>query len=175
MTTPMREKMIRASKKQRRYLRGRDPREIALRCGAEFENGDLTASSTTTSIPSPFPDLQVRLDATGKPCGLNRSSMFYYYLLMQTVALDGKVGRYRFRDLPGGMFYHQAYQGYSGDRLAKAIDNHSSYLSELRERSGWSSSPSETPRIRSMSTACKSRGGLLFGRRRFSCYGECSF
>ena len=22
------------------------------------------------------------------------------------------------------MFYHQAYQGYSGDRLAKAIDNH---------------------------------------------------
>jgi hypothetical protein len=69
-----------------------------------------------------FSDLQVRVQSTGKVCGLNRTSMFLYYLQMA----DGTptTGKWvAFRDLPGGMFYHQAYQGYSGDRLAKAIDN----------------------------------------------------
>jgi hypothetical protein len=65
----------------------------------------------------------VSIEATGKKCGLNRSSMFFYYFLTADGApyADKWIA---FRDLPGGMFYHQAYQGYSGDRLSKAIDNH---------------------------------------------------
>jgi hypothetical protein len=48
--------------------------------------------------------------------------MFLYYL--QTADGAPLAGKWiAFRELPGGMFYHQAYQGYSGDRLAKAIDN----------------------------------------------------
>jgi hypothetical protein len=48
--------------------------------------------------------------------------MFLYYL--QTADGAPFVGKWiAFRDLPDGLFYHQAYQGYSGDRLAKAIDN----------------------------------------------------
>ncbi len=123
MTTPMREKMIAQVAAQREKLRQRDPRELAARCGAEFENGILRLKFYGEPHTITFPGLDVRVEATDQVCGLNRSSMFFYYLL----TADGAplAGRWlAFRELPGGMFYHQAYQGYSGDRLAKAIDNH---------------------------------------------------
>ena len=41
-----------------------------------------------------------------------------------------------FRDLPGGMFYHQAYQSYSGDRLAKAIDNRTNVFERAAKNLG---------------------------------------
>jgi hypothetical protein len=123
MTTPMREKMIAQVAAQREELRQRDPRELAARCGAEFENGILRLKFFEEMHTITFPELKVHVEMTNKGCGLNRSSMFFYYLLTADGApLAGKW--VAFRELPGGMFYHQAYQGYSGDRLAKAIDNH---------------------------------------------------
>ncbi len=122
MTTPMREKMIAQVAAQRDELRQRDPREFAARAGAEFANGILRVKFYGEPHVLTFPELDVRVEATNKPCGLNRSSMFFYYFL----TADGTplAGKWlAFRELPGGMFYHQAYQGYSGDRLAKAIDN----------------------------------------------------
>ncbi len=123
MTTPMREKMIAQVAAQREELRQRDPRELAARCGAVFENGILRLKFFDEMHTITFPELKVCVETTNKECGLNRSSMFFYYLLTADGApLAGKW--VAFRELPGGMFYHQAYQGYSGDRLAKAIDNH---------------------------------------------------
>ncbi|MBI4787504.1 MAG: DUF3786 domain-containing protein [Chloroflexi bacterium] len=106
----------------RAALRERDPRQIAMKCGAEFDNGVLRPKFYGEPYVITFPDLEVRLEKTNKVCGLNRTSMFLYY--MQTADGTPLAGKWvAFRDLPGGMFYHQAYQGYSGDRLAKAIDN----------------------------------------------------
>ncbi len=122
MTTPIREKMIAQVARQREELRGRDPREIAFRCGMEFQGGVLRCKFYGDMYLVSAPEFQVSMEATEKPCGLNRSSMFYYYML----TADGSPLADKwiaFRELPGGMFYHQAYQGYSGDRLAKAIDN----------------------------------------------------
>ncbi len=123
MTTPMREKMNAQVAAQREELRQRDPRELAARCGAEFEHGILRLKFFEEMHTITFPELKVHVETTNKECGLNRSSMFFYYLLTADGAplADKWVA---FRELPGGMFYHQAYQGYSGDRLAKAIDNH---------------------------------------------------
>jgi hypothetical protein len=123
MTTPMREKMIAKVAAQRDELRRLDPRAFAARAGAEFENGGLRIKFYGESHVITFPELEVSVEATRKACGLNRSSMFFYYFLTADGApfTDKWIA---FRDLPGGMFYHQAYQGYSGDRLAKAIDNH---------------------------------------------------
>ncbi len=118
----MRDKMVAQVARQRDELRGREPREIAFRCGMELENGVLRCQFYGARYAITLPDFQVSLEATHKPSGLNRSSMFYYYML----TADGSPFADKwiaFRDLPGGMFYHQAYQGYSGDRLAKAIDN----------------------------------------------------
>ncbi len=123
MTTPMHEKMVAQVAAQRAELRQRDPREIAVRAGVEFSAGVLRVKFYGETHIITFPELTVRIEATGKECGLNRSSMFFYYLLTADGApLAGKW--LAFRELPGGMFYHQAYQSYSGDRLAKAIDNH---------------------------------------------------
>ena len=114
--------MIAKVAEQRAALQKADPRHVALQCGAEYENGVLRVIFYGEWHEIAFPDLEVRVQSTGKVCGLNRTSMFLYYLQMA----DGTppAGKWvAFRDLPGGMFYHQAYQGYSGDRLAKAIDN----------------------------------------------------
>lgn len=107
---------------QRAALLKADPRLVAFQCGAEYEDGVLRVRFYDEWHEIAFPDLQVRVQSTGKVCGLNRTSMFLYYLQMADGTLS--AGKWvAFRDLPGGMFYHQAYQGYSGDRLAKAIDN----------------------------------------------------
>jgi len=123
MTTPRREKMLAQIDSQRTDLHGRDPRDLAARAGAEYLESALRLKFYGESYRITFPELQVCFESTNHVCGLNRTSMFYYYLLTADGApLAGKW--IAFRDLPGGMFYHQAYQGYSGDRLAKAIDNH---------------------------------------------------
>ena len=108
---------------QRAALRSADPRQIAMKCGAEYENGMLRVKFCGEPYVITFPELEAHVEKTNKVCGLNRTSMFLYY--MQTADGTPLAGKWvAFRELPGGMFYHQAYQGYSGDRLAKAIDNH---------------------------------------------------
>lgn len=127
MTTPIREKMIAKAAELRAALQNSDPHLMAMRTGAEFTPGDNGAGIFRIRFFGEpyvisFPDLEVRLEGTHKVRGLNRSSMFLYYL--STADGSPLTGKWvAFRDLPGGMFYHQAYQGYSGDRLAKAIDN----------------------------------------------------
>lgn len=123
MTTPMREKMIAQVAAQRAALREQDPHALAGKCGAEFKNGAFHIPFYGEMYAITFPDLNVQIEKTDKVCGLNRSAMFLYYL--QTADGSPLVGKWvAFRDLPGGLFYHKAYQGYSGDRLAKSIDNH---------------------------------------------------
>ena len=122
MTTPAREKMVAQVASLRAALRERDPRDLAWRCGAEFQDGFLRIQFYGEPHIVTFPDLEVSVEATKKACALNRTAMFLYYL--QTADGSPHKGKWvAFRDLPGGMFYHQAYQGYSGDRLAKVIDN----------------------------------------------------
>jgi len=53
-----------------------------------------------------------------KPCSIFDSAMLIYYLhaAQGTSLADRWIA---FRELPDGAFYHQAFQGYSGDRLAR--------------------------------------------------------
>ncbi len=127
MTSPMREKMIQRANEMRESLRKGDPRLYAVRTGAEVVQGEndtilLRVKLYGTSHLIEFPSMTVRVESTLKDCGLNRSSLFYYYL--ETADGSPMADKWiAFRELPGGMFYHETYQGYSGDRLAKAIDN----------------------------------------------------
>jgi hypothetical protein len=123
LTTPLREKMLAQVAAMKDELRKGDPQRLAANTGAEFANGVFRIKFYGEPYLIPFPELDARMEATGKVCGLNRTAMFLYYL--KTADGSPPAGKWvAFRDLPGGMFYHQAYQGYSGDRLAKAIDNH---------------------------------------------------
>jgi hypothetical protein len=127
--------MIAQVEAQRAALRERDPHDLALRCGAEFQDGVFRIKFYGEPYLVMFPDLEARVETTGKVCGLNRTAMFLYYL--QTADGSPLQGKWvAFRDLPGGMFYHQAYQGYSGDRLAKAIDNRISVFERAAKNLG---------------------------------------
>jgi hypothetical protein len=131
----MREKMLARVAAQREELRQRDPRVLAGRAGAEYADGVLKMAFYQEPHIITFPELEVSVQATGKVCGLNRSSMFFYYLL----TADGAAPANRwlaFRELPGGMFYHDTYQSYSGDRLAKAVDNHIAVLERAAKSLG---------------------------------------
>lgn len=122
MTTPIREKMLAQIAALRAALRVRDPHDLAFRCGAEYQDGLFRIKFYGEPYLITFPDLEARVETTGKVCSLNRTAMFLYYL--QTADGTPIAGKWiAFRDLPGGMFYHQAYQGYSGDRLARVFGN----------------------------------------------------
>ncbi len=122
MSTPVREKMIAQVNEMRLDLKCRDPQEMAARCGIELRDDVFRVSFYGVPHVIDALEFTARVEATNKPCGLNRTAMFLYYLKTADGApfADKWIA---FRELPGGMFYHQAYQGYSGDRLAKAIGN----------------------------------------------------
>jgi hypothetical protein len=67
-----------------------------------------------------WPGLEARFVEDGVPCSIFDLSLFLYYLKIAdgTPFADRWIS---FRELPGGAFYNQAFQGYSGDRLAKAL------------------------------------------------------
>lgn len=63
-----------------------------------------------------FPDARI-VGLTGQPCTPDKEATLLYYLANG----DGTTPANRwvsFHDLPNGMFYAQAFQGYSGNRLA---------------------------------------------------------
>jgi hypothetical protein len=68
----------------------------------------------------PWPEMAAVRAIDGKPCSTFDQALLLYYL----DCADGAplAGRWiGFRELPNGAFYHQAYQGYSGNRLAQAF------------------------------------------------------
>jgi hypothetical protein len=68
-----------------------------------------------------FPNAAI-LSPTGQPCTPDKEATILYYLTHG----DGTTpaGRWiAFHDLPNGMFYDQAFQGYSGNRMARFFVN----------------------------------------------------
>jgi hypothetical protein len=66
-----------------------------------------------------WPALSMTIEPDGSPLSIFDSAVLLYYLRHAdgTPLADRWVS---YRELPGGGFYHQAFQGYSGDRLARA-------------------------------------------------------
>lgn len=132
--------MIAKTAEMRAALKQADPQLLAQRSGAELvhaANGmdQLRLRFYGEPYFISFPDFEARLENTGRLCGLNRTTMFLYYF--QTADGFPLAGKWvAFRELPGGMFYHQAYQGYSGDRLAKAVDNRITVLERAAKNLG---------------------------------------
>jgi hypothetical protein len=122
MTIRLREEMIAQVEAMKEELRQGDPLQYAANTGAEFCEGAFRIKFYGEPYLITFPDFQVRVETTGKVCGLNPTGMFLYYL--KTADGSPPAGKWiALRELPGGMFYHRAYQGYSGNLLAKAINN----------------------------------------------------
>jgi hypothetical protein len=114
------ESMSRPIDELARSVRQRNPADISRHAGCEFDGQSLHLFYWNETVLLPWPELAPARMGDGKPYSTFDQAMLLYYL----DCADGAplAGRWiGFRELPNGAFYHQAYQGYSGNRLAQAF------------------------------------------------------
>ncbi|UCH34971.1 MAG: DUF3786 domain-containing protein [Armatimonadota bacterium] len=106
-------------------LREADPDQVAALSGAQLERREdesvLTVRLLDHMLAITHPGLEVAR-ADGTPCAEWQGHLLMYYLSMA----DGTqpAGTWvALRDLPDGMFYQAAYDGYSGGDLVRAFAN----------------------------------------------------
>jgi hypothetical protein len=99
-----------------------DPAVIAKHCGGDWNGAVIQLEYWGRSIAVPWPDLTPYYLADQVPCSVFDRAIVIYYLYTADGApfADRWIG---FRELPGGAFYSQAYQGYSGDSLARTYQD----------------------------------------------------
>ncbi len=112
--------MLRPIEELAQALRKLDPDGIARRADCAFDGRSLELTFWQSAVRLMWPELSARRADDGQPCSTFDQAMLLYYLN----CADGApmAGRWiGYRELPGGVFYQQAYQGYSGDRLAQTF------------------------------------------------------
>ncbi len=113
------ESMLRQLDALRADIRLTQPGRVAANCGAHLADQQLRLSYWGKEVAISWPELKASYHADGSTCSVYDEGMLLYYLRQAdgTPMADHWIG---YRELPGGSFYSQAFQGYSGDRLARA-------------------------------------------------------
>ncbi len=95
------------------------PGRLAANCGAILQDQHIRLNYWGQPVRISLPDLRAWKLSDGTECSVYDAGMLLYYLRQAdgTPMADRWIG---YRELPGGNFYSQAFQGYSGDRLAHA-------------------------------------------------------
>jgi hypothetical protein len=105
----------------RTTLRSVAPGKLVLRSGCtEDDDGNFRLTWFWKEYVVSAPDFTVRNADTGEPLPSFVQSLILTYL----VTADGTTPSRRwvgFRELPNGMFYAQAFQGYAGNRLVREL------------------------------------------------------
>jgi hypothetical protein len=106
----------------REILARRDPRDLAARSGAEFDPARQAVQLVLWDKPYTLlhPELVAR-DAAGVEVSADKQAL----LLMYLDAANGTRLAHTwltYRELPGGMFYANAFHGYAELRLAQGFD-----------------------------------------------------
>lgn len=130
------ESMVRQLDSLRNQIRESVPEIIADRCDASYENEKITLAYWGQDIGIDWTTLEARLP-DGTPCSTFDTAMLLYYLRCADGALmaDRWIS---YRELPGGAFYNQAFQGYSGDRIGDSFrDDLQSFHAAARRLGGW--------------------------------------
>ncbi|MFQ6117574.1 MAG: DUF3786 domain-containing protein [Candidatus Bipolaricaulia bacterium] len=106
----------------RAELQGRDPAELAELAGAEYREGELRLRLFDKEYRIPHPELVAYEQGSRDPAPEELQALLLDYLRRA----DGTppTGEWlAFRELDHGQFYYRAFQGYSGDSLAREIGN----------------------------------------------------
>ncbi len=105
----------------REALRKRDPAEVARLAGAACPAGEnsLQLFFWNRRYSISWPDLTVCLDS-GESCSAPTQAVLLMYLL-QANGAPIENSWVSLRNLPNGAFYEQAFQGYSGNLIARAF------------------------------------------------------
>lgn len=112
------ESMLRQLDVLRAEIRATQPGRLAANCGATLADQQIRLTYWGQAVGISWPDLKARKLDDGSECSVYDEGMLLYYLRQAdgTPLADHWIG---YRELPGGSFYSQAFQGYSGDRLAR--------------------------------------------------------
>lgn len=104
----------------RSEVRARHPGRLAANCGGALVEQEIRLSYWGQPIGISCVDWVARKLVDGTECSVYDTGMLLYYLRGAdgTPMADHWIG---YRELPGGSFYSQAFQGYTGDRLAHAF------------------------------------------------------
>lgn len=118
------ESMLRQVGELRASLQNVSPQWVAARCGGEHDDRNknhLRLRYWGRWVEISWPELKAVYTDSGEAVSVSDQAMLLYYLRTADGAplADAWVS---FRELPDGGFYHLAFQGYSGDELAKAFD-----------------------------------------------------
>jgi len=126
-------------------LRGGNPAAIASRTGAMVHSSGRGGAELRLAVWGRM--MAVRLHdfvaydlASGNAADPGTQALLMYYLATS----DGSPESNRwisFSELPDGMFYQRAFQGYTGDLLARAFGNDLGALSRAAVRTGGSLEP----------------------------------
>lgn len=113
-------------------LRLHDPHLLARRTGATYvpvndlpvtdRQGSFHLQYWNRPLTLTYPEFITRDGRTGERLGsLDEAMLAYYFVLSDGTPETGAW--ISFSDLPDGRFYAQAFQGYTGDELAKVMGN----------------------------------------------------
>jgi hypothetical protein len=113
------ESMLRQLNALRADIQAVQPGRLAVNSGATLQDQQIRLTYWERAIAISWPDLRVWNLSDGSECSIYDAGMLLYYLRQAdgTPMADRWIG---YRELPGGSFYSQAFQGYSGDQLAHA-------------------------------------------------------
>ncbi len=126
--------------KMRKDLAATDAILLGARSGATYTKaqegqGEFVLGYFDESYLISYPHFEARDKATGRECPPGLLFLFLHYLHTAdgTAPADRWIG---YRELPDGMFYSQAFQGYSGARLVSTFGNDIARFSEAALRAG---------------------------------------
>ena len=127
--------MLRQMDTLRAGITARTPQVVAMHCGGEFVDPDIRLRYWDKQLAVSWPGLEARSLPDGAPCNIFDAAMLLYYLHSADGAplADRWIG---YRELPDGAFYSQAFQGYSGDKLARRFGSQPEAFSAAARRLG---------------------------------------
>jgi hypothetical protein len=99
-------------------VQAKHPGRLAVNCGGSLVDQEIRFAYWGELVGVSCSDWRGRKLADGSECSVYDTGMLLYYMREAdgTPMADQWIG---YRELPGGNFYSQAFQGYSGDRLVK--------------------------------------------------------
>jgi Domain of unknown function (DUF3786) len=120
----------------RNEVKAKHPGRLAVNCGGTLADQKIQLSYWGQPIEISCTDFIARQLSDGSECSVYDSGMLLYYL-READGIPMADHWIAYRELPGGNFYSQAFQGYSGDRLAHVYGEHpEAYINAARAMDG---------------------------------------
>ena len=124
----------------REELKDKNPSQMADKTGAIYTpiddvTGEFRFMFWSQEINLKFPFFTGTFAGSGETLNnFDLTMLAYYFNVSDGAPIAGEW--IAFNQIPGGMFYAQAFQGYSGDKLAKVFENDSESFIDCNEKLG---------------------------------------